>query len=65
MRFALMVTGPAYGTQQASSALQFAHALIEAGHELASVFSIGKGSITPTGLRRRRTMSLTGACGRR
>lgn len=38
MRFALMVTGPAYGTQQASSALQFAHALLEAGHELASVF---------------------------
>ena len=37
MRFALMVTGPAYGTQQASSALQFAHALLAAGHELASV----------------------------
>ncbi|MDW3283769.1 sulfurtransferase TusD, partial [Escherichia coli] len=26
MRYALMVTGPAYGTQQASSALQFAQA---------------------------------------
>ncbi len=26
MRYAIMVTGPAYGTQQASSALQFAHA---------------------------------------
>ena len=43
MRFALMVTGPAYGTQQASSALQFAHALIEAGHELASVFFYREG----------------------
>jgi len=43
MRFALMVTGPAYGTQQASSALQFAHALIEAGHELVSVFFYREG----------------------
>lgn len=43
MRFALMVTGPAYGTQQASSALQFAQALLKAGHELVSVFFIGKG----------------------
>jgi tRNA 2-thiouridine synthesizing protein D len=43
MRFALMVTGPAYGTQQASSALQFAHALLEAGHELASVFFYREG----------------------
>ncbi len=47
MRYAIMVTGPAYGTQQASSALQFAHALLNEGHELASVFSIGKVSITP------------------
>ena len=43
MRFALMVTGPAYGTQQASSALQFAHALLAAGHELASVFFYREG----------------------
>ena len=28
MRFAIVVTGPAYGTQQASSAFQFAQALI-------------------------------------
>ncbi|MDU7619292.1 sulfurtransferase TusD, partial [Escherichia coli] len=27
MRFAIVVTGPAYGTQQASSAFQFAQAL--------------------------------------
>ncbi|QMR75536.1 sulfurtransferase complex subunit TusD [Enterobacter sp. RHBSTW-00175] len=43
MRFALMVTGPAYGTQQASSALQFAHALLETGHELVSVFFYREG----------------------
>lgn len=59
MRFALMVTGPAYGTQQASSALQFAHALLDAGHELASVFFIAKAYITRTSLRLRRAMSLT------
>ena len=43
MRFALMVTGPAYGTQQASSALQFARALLGAGHELVSVFFYREG----------------------
>ncbi|WP_312227979.1 sulfurtransferase complex subunit TusD [Pseudescherichia sp.] len=43
MRFALLVTGPAYGTQQASSAWQFAQALMAAGHELASVFFYREG----------------------
>ena len=43
MRFAIMVTGPAYGTQQASSALQFAHALLKEGHELSSVFFYREG----------------------
>lgn len=43
MRFALMVTGPAYGTQQASSALQFARALLAAGHDLVSVFFYREG----------------------
>ncbi|WP_054177831.1 sulfurtransferase complex subunit TusD [Trabulsiella odontotermitis] len=43
MRFALMVTGPAYGTQQASSALQFARALVAQGHELVSVFFYREG----------------------
>lgn len=33
MRFALTVTGPAYGTQQASSAWQFAQAVLQEGHE--------------------------------
>jgi tRNA 2-thiouridine synthesizing protein D len=43
MRFAIMVTGPAYGTQQASSALQFADALLREGHELACVFFYREG----------------------
>lgn len=43
MRFAIMVTGPAYGTQQASSALQFAEALLAAGHQLSSVFFYREG----------------------
>lgn len=43
MRFAIMVTGPAYGTQQASSALQFAQALIKEGHTLSSVFFYREG----------------------
>lgn len=43
MRFALMVTGPAYGTQQASSAYQFAQALLDTGHTLASVFFYREG----------------------
>lgn len=38
LRYCLMVTGPAYGTQRASSALQFAEALLVAGHRLDSVF---------------------------
>lgn len=33
-----MVSGPAYGTQQASSALQFARALLAAGHRIITVF---------------------------
>lgn len=43
MRFAIVVTGPAYGTQQASSALQFAQAVLNEGHELSSVFFYQEG----------------------
>ena len=43
MRFALMVTGPAYGSQQASSAYQFACAVLESGHELGNVFFYQEG----------------------
>ncbi|MGP2467721.1 sulfurtransferase complex subunit TusD [Yersinia sp. 2540 StPb PI] len=42
-RYCLMVTGPAYGTQQASSAYQFAQALINSGHSLVSVFFYREG----------------------
>ena len=45
MRFALTVTGPAYGTQQASSAWQFAQAVLQtrtadSHHPLAVAFVI-------------------------
>lgn len=43
MRYTLMVTGPAYGTQQATSAYLFACALLTAGHELESVFFYREG----------------------
>lgn len=43
MRFAMMVTGPAYGTQQASSALLFAQAVIAEGHTLSYVFFYREG----------------------
>lgn len=43
MRFAIMVTGPAYGTQHASSALQFAQSVLSEGHELACVFFYREG----------------------
>ncbi|CDL83450.1 sulfurtransferase complex subunit TusD [Xenorhabdus szentirmaii] len=38
LSYCLLVTGPAYGTQQASTAYQFAQALIASGHKLHSVF---------------------------
>ncbi|WP_455818433.1 sulfurtransferase complex subunit TusD [Pseudomonas cerasi] len=43
MRFCLLVTGPAYGTQQASSAWLFANAVLEQGHTLDSVFFYREG----------------------
>lgn len=43
LRYALLVTGPAYGTQQASSAYQFAQALVAEGHRLESVFFYREG----------------------
>ncbi|MGL4858354.1 MAG: sulfurtransferase complex subunit TusD [Enterobacteriaceae bacterium] len=43
MRYALLVTGPAYGTQQAASALLFARALLAAGHQLDSIFFYREG----------------------
>ncbi len=43
MRYSLMVTGPAYGTQQSASALQFARALCNSPHLLLSVFFYREG----------------------
>jgi len=43
MRYTLLVTGPAYGTQQATSAYLFARALLTAGHQLDSVFFYREG----------------------
>lgn len=50
LRYCLLVTGPAYGTQQASSALLFAKALIAEGHQLASVFFYREGVLNANGL---------------
>lgn len=50
MRYTLLVTGPAYGTQQASSAWLFAQALLAEGHELASVFFYREGVLNASAL---------------
>ena len=52
MRFAITVTGPAYGTQQATSALQFARAVLQEGHELLSIFFYREGVCVAAALRR-------------
>lgn len=38
MNFALLVTGPLYGTQQSASAYQFALAVLAKGHAIKGVF---------------------------
>lgn len=38
LTYCLIVTGPQYGTEQASSAYLFANALIEKGHHIAQIF---------------------------
>lgn len=50
MRFTLMVTGPAYGTQQSASALQFARALCASEHQLVSVFFYREGVLNASRL---------------
>lgn len=50
MRYALLVTGPAYGTQQSGSAYLFAKALLAAGHELESVFFYREGVLNASEL---------------
>jgi tRNA 2-thiouridine synthesizing protein D len=43
LNYCLLVTGPAYGSQQASSAWQFAQALLAAGHRISCVFFYREG----------------------
>lgn len=43
LTYSLLVTGPVYGTQAASSAFQFAQALLARGHNLNSVFFYREG----------------------
>ena len=43
LRFALLVTGPCYGTQAAADAYRFACAVIEQGHVLSQVFFYQEG----------------------
>lgn len=43
LRFALLVTGPSYGTQAASDAYRFAQAVLEQGHVLSHVFFYQEG----------------------
>ncbi len=43
LSYCLLVTGPAYGTQQASTAYQFALALLAKGHQVASIFFYREG----------------------
>ncbi|ATG72706.1 sulfurtransferase complex subunit TusD [Zobellella denitrificans] len=38
LRFALLVTGPCYGTQSAADAYRFARALLQQGHVIDNVF---------------------------
>ncbi|MDV2858923.1 MULTISPECIES: sulfurtransferase complex subunit TusD [Oceanimonas] len=43
LRFALLITGPCYGSQAAADALRFASAVLEQGHVLDSVFFYQEG----------------------
>lgn len=43
LRFALLVTGPCYGSQAAADAYRFASAVIEQGHVLSQVFFYQEG----------------------
>ncbi|PPI88536.1 sulfurtransferase complex subunit TusD [Candidatus Pantoea edessiphila] len=43
MNYNLLVTGPPYGTQHATSALLFSRALLKAGHKLKSIFFYREG----------------------
>ncbi|WP_324031851.1 sulfurtransferase complex subunit TusD [Aeromonas caviae] len=50
LNFALLVTGPAYGTQTASTAYRFALSLVEQGHRLSHLFFYQEGVCNANGL---------------
>ncbi|HDZ8831725.1 TPA: sulfurtransferase complex subunit TusD [Aeromonas dhakensis] len=50
LNFALLVTGPAYGTQSASTAYRFALSVIEQGHRLSHLFFYQDGVCNGNGL---------------
>lgn len=43
LNYCVVVTGPAYGTQQATTAYQFAQALLAEGHHLKTLFFYSEG----------------------
>lgn len=43
LRFALLVTGPCYGTQSAADAYRFACAVLEQGHAISQIFFYQEG----------------------
>lgn len=45
LTYCLVVTGPHYGTEQASSAYLFANALLEKGHQIAQIFFYREGVV--------------------
>ena len=43
LRFALLVTGPCYGTQSAADAYRFARAVLQHGHVISQIFFYQEG----------------------
>lgn len=50
LSYVLLVTGPPYGTQQASSAYQFAQACVASGHRLQQIFFYQAGVLNSNAL---------------
>ena len=50
LEYCLLITGPAYGTEQSASAYKFAEALIEEGHKLKTLFFYSDGVLNANAL---------------
>ncbi|NAW62635.1 sulfurtransferase complex subunit TusD [Vibrio sp. V31_P5A7T61] len=50
LTYALLVTGPAYGTQSARNAYLFAQSVLEKGHSIKRVFFYQEGVLNGSGL---------------